>query len=213
MMNPNEKKVILFMLSLLLTLGLLCVFQNELFFIIIREDHIVESATAILYLLSAGIFFILFRDTRKIMHLTFGVLLLIFCLEELSYGQRILGYETPSFMSKINVQDEMNIHNTKFFHSEILLHLFWLAYFLFLPLIRSPRLEHFCDRTGFLIPSRYFSPFMGVVFPLLWIDLKLGKINIEEISELIISFLFFFTAFFAYLRLRGGDKDTRIKNT
>ena len=213
MIDQHEKKAVIFLLLLLGLLGALCVFQNDVFFLVISEDHIVEYATAILYLLSSGLFFLLFRRSRKIMLMIFGLVLLIFCLEELSYGQRIFGYDTPAFMSRINVQDEMNIHNTKFFHSEILFHLFLLVYFLFLPLMRSRKLKNFCDRMGVLIPSRCFSPFMGVVFPLLWIDLMLGKINIEEISELIVSLLFFFTALFAYLRVRGGYDYIRENNT
>jgi hypothetical protein len=32
-------------------------------------------------------------------------------MEEISWGQRIIGWETPDFLEEINLQDETNIHN------------------------------------------------------------------------------------------------------
>jgi len=40
-----------------------------------------------------------------------GLFCLGFFLEEISWGQRIFGWETPGWMSKINIQNETNIHN------------------------------------------------------------------------------------------------------
>ena len=47
---------------------------------------------------------------------TFGwaVVLFIAMGEEISWGQRILGFETPESISEINFQDEFNIHNISF---------------------------------------------------------------------------------------------------
>ncbi len=198
MIDQNEKKVVIFLLITILLLGMLCLFFNDLFFLILSEDHIVESMTSILYLLSSCFFLLLFLKSRRKIHIIFSLILFIFCLEEISYGQRFFGYETPLFMSKINVQDEVNIHNTIFFNSEIIFHFSLLVYFVFIPLMNRSRMKTFFKKIGLIVPSIYYSPFMGVFFSLLWIDYMLGKINIEEISELIVSLLFFFTAYFSF---------------
>ncbi|MBN1264017.1 MAG: hypothetical protein JXA25_00885 [Anaerolineales bacterium] len=40
-----------------------------------------------------------------------AAIVLIIALEEISYGQRIFGWNTPEFLQKSNIQGETNLHN------------------------------------------------------------------------------------------------------
>ena len=93
-----------------------------------KEDGILESCSAICYLLSSFTLFYLFFKSksdqeefflgtnRNYFFLFLGILF-IFCFgEEISWGQRILKMNTPDWMSKINMQNETNIHNINIFH-------------------------------------------------------------------------------------------------
>ncbi|EJF08030.1 pectate lyase [Pontibacter sp. BAB1700] len=46
-----------------------------------------------------------------------SIVFLIIALEEISWGQRIFNLETPDNIKAINVQDELNLHNIRLFHS------------------------------------------------------------------------------------------------
>ena len=60
--------------------------------------------------------------------------------EEISWGQRLIGWETPPGIEAINSQGETTIHNLAIFQEDqrfdfyLLFNLFWLAYCLALPL-------------------------------------------------------------------------------
>jgi len=89
------------------------------------EDGIFESLTAIAFFSSS--FFILKsilllrkkstiwnKNEYKIIFIalvSIGIIFLFIALEEISWGQRIFGLETPSRLSQLNLQNELNIHN------------------------------------------------------------------------------------------------------
>ena len=76
------------------------------------EDQIFEQLTAILFFVSAFIVVLkLFRPDRlNIAYLIFVAFILFFVgMEEISWGQRILNWETPGIM-RGNPQNETNIH-------------------------------------------------------------------------------------------------------
>jgi hypothetical protein len=94
-----------------------------------KEDHIYENSQAIILLLSAVLMFFLFirskseeknlffKTNRNIFFLLLG-LFLFFCFgEEISWGQRIFGVQTPEHLKNINAQGETNIHNLWLFQS------------------------------------------------------------------------------------------------
>ncbi|HET9314084.1 MAG TPA: hypothetical protein VFQ51_00785 [Vicinamibacteria bacterium] len=43
-------------------------------------------------------------------------ILFVACMEEISWGQRVLGFKTPDAIARVNRQGEINIHNLAFFH-------------------------------------------------------------------------------------------------
>lgn len=105
------------------------------------EDGLVEYATAGLFLVASGLSFsVANRGTdrrRRLAHLLMAVFF-FFCLgEEISWGQRILGFATPEALSRINAQDEFNLHNSVGYLVD---HLFIAGVFIYgavLPLMAS----------------------------------------------------------------------------
>jgi hypothetical protein len=89
-----------------------------------KEDGILEQTTALLFLcgsiLSAIVAWKLFRERRPktqhttrraIWHILIGLFFFLCFGEEISWGQRILGIETPESIRAVNVQGELNLHN------------------------------------------------------------------------------------------------------
>lgn len=65
-----------------------------------------------------------------------GTLVLVGAMEEMSWGQRLVGFETPDALIQLNKQGEFNLHNV--FDSEIfsaLVHTPVYVFFIYLPLI------------------------------------------------------------------------------
>jgi len=80
-----------------------------------REDSIYEWLAALLFLAGSVLSFITFRRTRNYYFLLFSIALLLGAGEEISWGQRIIGFETPPLIAKINVQKECTLHNLDIF--------------------------------------------------------------------------------------------------
>ena len=105
---------------------------KDTFLFLMKEDGPFEWAAATLLFLSAIMFFILFFkktsfkktadaeyfDTRKKRTFFFllGLFFVILVGEEISWGQRILGIETPEKIAERNMQNELNLHNLDIFH-------------------------------------------------------------------------------------------------
>ena len=78
------------------------------------EDHLFEGGTS-LFLLSASILFLISAKKNIFMYLL-ALLFLFGAGEEISWGQRILGFEPPAAIKEVNVQSEFNIHNLPVFN-------------------------------------------------------------------------------------------------
>lgn len=78
-----------------------------------REDALLESLSAVFYLIAAGIFFFEWgsRGCKNVFILGYALLFLFVGGEELSWGQRMIGVATPESLAAINVQSEANLHN------------------------------------------------------------------------------------------------------
>lgn len=96
----------------------LTAFHSSLYRALVREDSVVEWAEVAAYLvvtvLAAAAAYRLAGNGRRLEAGLFALLALLalFALgEELSWGQRIVGLETPDRLEAINTQDELNLHN------------------------------------------------------------------------------------------------------
>jgi len=166
---------------------------------VLREDGLVEWTTLFLLLLAAVLSLgvsIKIRKSRHYYH-WFFIAFFAFCLfgalEEGSWGQRVVGVESPEFFLEHSDQLEINIHNvfqewsgikTKHVAAIVL-----LLYGTCLPLLSlsSHRVRAFLERIKLVVPSLTLSTGF-VLGSVLMIDRPTGWE--EEIGELFYSMCF-----------------------
>ena len=83
-----------------------------------EEDGLVEILSAVLYF--CGLVICIWgllkgRGYRRWWMMIWALLCLVFLGEETSWFQRIIGYSTPEFLEHLSAQEEVNIHNLRFF--------------------------------------------------------------------------------------------------
>lgn len=139
------------------------------FFVV--EDGILEWTTVVAMGVAAVVSlrrllkgFRTFGLMKKFVLLSIVVLAVFGIGEEISWGQRILGLETPEWFTENNYQNELNVHNLVFgdirFHKDIFpkaLLLFFLLYLgVLTPLYsRFPRIRSLLDGWGIPVPKNY----------------------------------------------------------
>ena len=105
---------IFFCLNLIL-LSVLLVFDVDVYRALTLEDALVENSTFFLYLLAALLLLaiaVMGRGVPGRWLYLLGALAFVFAAgEEISWGQRIFGFETPNYLREINRQNEVNLHN------------------------------------------------------------------------------------------------------
>ncbi|GAB4568721.1 MAG: hypothetical protein Kow0077_00060 [Anaerolineae bacterium] len=137
---------------------------------LVQEDSVPEYLGALFFLLSGlawlAAFFVSrtgnqigkFKTRRNYIYLALALILLFGGMEEISWGQRILGFETPEFM-EANEQEEFSIHNLPEFNTTNVSNLFqmnrmfiyfWFGFGILIPLsaMASPVLRRFYLRLG-----------------------------------------------------------------
>jgi len=117
--SVNQLKELKFFLFVPLGIMLLSYFiffiDKEAFHILNYEDGLIENLTAI-FLLATSLFFLqIFFMTKRAIKLLLCVLFFFGFAEEISWGQRILNFNTPESIMNVNRQDEFNIHNLDIF--------------------------------------------------------------------------------------------------
>jgi hypothetical protein len=83
----------------------------------ITEDYWVEHATFVAFMLAGGFFLwaaVLEPDYRRLGPLAFALAAVFVGMEEVSWGQRIVGFETPELLEAYNYQGELTLHNIWF---------------------------------------------------------------------------------------------------
>jgi len=114
-------------------------------------------------------------------------------MEEISWGQRVFGWSTPSFLRESNLQGETNIHNifvgpvrssAKSF-AEYFLAVALTAYGALYPLFLNWGLAvaRWLDRKGLAAPPLYLFPFFVAAAVL---ELGLFRFNEAEVAEIVI---------------------------
>lgn len=107
-------------LSILLTFGvaaLLNSYNEPLYYLAVQEDQYLEWATFWGFIVAGGIYLLSawqqFSTSRQLPWFVFGLSLFCFlvAMEEISWGQRLLGYKPPDFFLAENFQQELNLHN------------------------------------------------------------------------------------------------------
>jgi hypothetical protein len=174
---------------------LLYIINRDLYVYITREDRVINWLT-FFFLLISGILSLLLvrRFSKKSKSYTpfliiFGVLLILSALEEISWGQRLIGLESPPFFIEYSDQKEINIHNV--FQKVVNVktkHITAVTLFIYgvcLPVIfRDQRIKIFSGRLIVLIPPTILI-ISFLIGTLLMIDRPSGQE--EEYSELFLS--------------------------
>jgi hypothetical protein len=163
---------------------------NSLLGILIPEDHFFELIGAFSFLVTSLLFLYGFRVARKALDKTWaslmkqlvylGLAALFFfgAGEEISWGQRILGFETPTALSQVNRQEEFNLHNlsaweaSKFLDPDRLFDIFWFLFGVFTPAVAlvAPSFKRMAGR---FIPIVFWG--MGLLFLYNYLWAKLAK--------------------------------------
>jgi hypothetical protein len=134
-------------------------YDRYLFFL--REDGMTETVSALLLLLcSIASIVLAYRFTgtrsRRIMHCVIAFVFFVMMGEEISWGQRIFGFETLAFIKDVNIQNENNLHNLYGYFADHLFTFAIFAYGVFLPFIahRKPFFRKLLDRFGLPLPTK-----------------------------------------------------------
>lgn len=198
-----------------------------------REDNFFENLTAIFFLLASVFFLIAFRCTRNLFYLSLFLLFLFGAGEEISWGQRIFGFDLPDFIIRHNVQKEFNLHNIEFFNGEdhdhnkktglakwvsinFIYKLFWLSYCVTIPLcaVCHSSVQSLTKIIKLPVPPVE----IGIFFVINWVIFRTGlsfllpdgKVikyyeTISEISECVSAFIFLLLGFYFYSTEKYGN--------
>jgi hypothetical protein len=164
----------------------------DLYWVSIQEDEYIEWASFWAFMLASFAALVAARryqtDTSRTPWFLWGLALFCFlvAMEEISWGQRILGYRPPVYFLEHNFQQELNIHNVidKNFR-KLALSLMIAGYGVLLPLLalaESPRV--LMERLGVVAPPLGLTPAFAATFLLYlvypfshsgeWVELMLG---------------------------------------
>lgn len=108
---------VLVCLHILLFNYLLIVAPSSIYAERMREDDLVENLTAVAFLTAGILLFVAAWMERRIFprcaYILGGLAMTFFGGEEISWGQRVIGFETPASLVDLNSQRQFNIHNIK----------------------------------------------------------------------------------------------------
>lgn len=121
---PNKlpiKILTILIFLIILVAGYANFFDKDLLEYLVTEDNILEDLTALTLLFGGLMVFYRFFKYKankpfwwKFGQVFLGCLLLFGFAEEISWGQRIIGFETPKYFQKNNKQWEVGIHNLEY---------------------------------------------------------------------------------------------------
>lgn len=195
------------LMLVLCLIPIIFLFDEELYLLIIREDGVIEYLTAsFLLFASIKLFFLFLKIFRKYSVFNFGLLSYSLVLffgfgEEISWGQRIFGIQSPSFFSENNFQGEINIHNMMVMGVDLnrwiftyVLVLIFTFYFLITPIMyyKNKFPKTIVNRFSFLIPNYLYSSIFLITT--LIINLNLAE-KVSEVWECSFAVTIFFICF------------------
>ncbi len=164
----------------------------DFYYASIQEDEYIEWASFWVFLLAAVAAIVASRDYRSNAHrlpwFYYGLALFCFvvAMEEISWGQRVLGYRPPVYFLEHNFQQEFNFHNViDTDYRKLALSATIAGYGVLLPLLALVRpLRSLVERVGIVAPPLGLLPLfaatflMYVIYPFShsgeWVELMLG---------------------------------------
>lgn len=141
----------------ILSFSLLFLLRPDVIIRLAEEDGPIEWLGAAMLLLAAALFGVAFfrdpegnalgrfRTRRNLFFLFLALVCFVGFGEEISWGQRVFGFETPALLAEHNFQSEFNFHNLEWLHGKTreglpkfhipIEDIFCSGYFLALPLV------------------------------------------------------------------------------
>jgi len=234
-MKSAEKKryiayVVLMTLIIVSCYIVFFVFPEEVIRTITKEDGLYEYTgalslfiTSLLFLIAfmrqgGGADFLLFKANRNYWFLILAFVFLLGGGEEISWGQRIFGWETSEGYSQINRQNETNIHNLEpfrgIFSPNYIFTYFWMSFCVIIPIVNafSLPISKLIARTGFpLVPL-----WLGLFFLIGYIPSLILKATVKdalihsvtEVKEACLSTLFIFISIY-FLRKSAQERNDK----
>lgn len=211
----------------------ICSLEEDKAFKLSLEDGIIEYLSGLFFFMAAMVSFYhfynfksdkdkyLFRTGRNYLILLLGLFFLFCAGEEISWGQRIFGIETPEFMEVENAQKEFNFHNLYMFQGtdkdmnlksgldywftgHKIFAYFWITFCLLIPLasVLSLRFSGFLNRILFPVMPLW----LGGLFLVNHVVSKVCEgmnlfswpTPIVETKETIFAFLFLVSTIYIY---------------
>ncbi len=214
--------------------------ENDLILRLFREDGLFEYLSAVILFTTFILFLILFLAKKKLFYLIFCFVFFFGFAEEISWGQRLVAFETPESLKKVNRQAEFTIHNIplfegvtkegvrttgflKLFSMHFAWKIFCLIYGALLPFILffSKSLKKFFQRISFQVPPLILGSFfvLNLIFYFSlkyylshhYADLSDDR-SLQEASEFLSSFIFFLISFYFVLMEVKGEKSSSLRH-
>ena len=190
-------------------------FLHPNYYVVInREDHLIEWLTVV-FLGLAAVLAILHgvvakRRSRPHMWfvLLFAVACIFFAIEEISWGQRIFGLESPEYFVEHSDQQEINLHNVvneQFsVRTKHLAAIGLLGFGVAVPLLALfPLIRGWADRVGILVSSKVLIPGFVLASLMTWDRYFNGQD--EEVAEFFFSTLLFLSLVFSFWTLQPNQ--------
>lgn len=174
----------------------------------VTEDSWVEYGSFVFYILASLLVAGAIKNDRQLMRPGYVLLclgLFIIGMEEISWGQRLLGVRTPYIIAQYNYQSEISIHNLFIFPKEYFFYYAVMIWALFFPIIshRYKHIQSFFMKTGVPFVSYKFLPYF--IFSFFFLNFKV-IIDNDEIGETFLGLAFTLFAFDIFYRtLKNGS--------
>jgi hypothetical protein len=161
---------------------------------LMEEDRAVEWATVVLFLAAGVVRSYRAIRTRRVFDALVGLFCLFVAGEEISWGQRLIGYTPPGVFLEHNTQQEANVHNFAdiFGRPKWMLIMALAGYGLLLPAVsRAGAARRLLDRIGATAAPVVVAPwFLAAITLLIWYPVTFTG----EWVELLAGWLFLATA-------------------
>lgn len=166
------EKLILIAVSIILLIGFVLALSNTASFeSYVQEDGVIEWLTVLGLLAASAVSIYRGASLAKqksifftITNLLLGLLLFVAAGEEISWGQRLFGVETPEYFKENNLQGETNLHNLEINGikiNQIVFSFFLIGalaiYLLFFPILYMAKnwMKRFTNSWGIPVAQRY----------------------------------------------------------
>lgn len=191
-MNRSQKTITLICTVIVLASYFTLITSQPVVDRFVDEDGVFEWITAIGFFITSICFAVAFFRANKVENRPFYPLLrrlsylglaLIFLFgagEEISWGQRIFGLETPESWREVNVQEETNLHNLEIFqndryeifNTDRLFALFWGTLMVGIPVLAllSSKLREWLNQIAPIFPL-----WLGFLFVFNYLFAKVAK--------------------------------------